>query len=413
MPAPAALPAVLIGGVNLVRALGLAGIPAIVASSNPEEPAFDSRYCARSVLLPRLEPPEPAVEALLALGDQLAAEHGRRVPLFYGGDNALELVNGARERLERYFLLLLNDHEVSTALIAKDRFQAFARDRGLPVPRDYAWEGGGAGSLLEAAGPVLVKPSEKFDWHHSTLCEQLFGGDGKARIFDDGAQALADPLVRAYHRQLVFQEYIAGGHEDQWSFHGFADEAGQVLASFTGRKLRTYPAITGESSFIELAHDASLDAVGRDVVRRCPLRGPFKMDFKRDARTGRWYLLEINARCSLWHYLGAANGVNLMRVAYDYLVEGRRPEPARHGTAIRWLLLGIDRQAYRELAARGELSFGRWIGSILLSRKVYGLFAWRDPAPWLRAWSRRLGQALGRRAGRMTAIVRQWRSTAS
>jgi predicted ATP-grasp superfamily ATP-dependent carboligase len=410
---PAVLPAVLIGGINLVRALGLAGIPAIVASTNPEEPAFDSKYCAAGVVIPRLEPPEAAVEALLSLGDELAGEYGRRVPLFYGGDNALELVNGARERLERYYLLLLNDPEVCTALIAKDRFQAFARDRGLPVPRDYSWDGDGPGSLRGAGGPVLVKPSEKIDWHHSALCEQLFGGDGKARVFASGAEALADPMVASFHRQLVFQEYVPGGHEDQWSYHGFADADGRVLASFTGRKLRTFPAVTGESSFIELATEESLDAVGREIVARCPLRGFFKMDFKRDARTGRWCLLEINARCSLWHYLGAANGVNLMRVAFDYLTEGRNPAPARHGTRVRWLLLGIDYRAYKEMSARGETSFARWLASIVFSRKVYGLFAWTDPAPFLRSWRRRLAQLLGRGTGRMTARMRQWLSTAS
>lgn len=407
------LPVVLLGGVNLVRAVGFAGIPAIVASSNPDEPAFDSRYCAARVHLPRLEPPEAAVKALTDLGDRLAAHFGRRVPLFYGGDNALSLVNGAREALGRYYLLLLNAPDVCSALIAKDRFQAFAHHRGLPVPRHFTWGDGGGDALTVAAGPVLVKPNEKFDWHQSALCEELFGGDGKARVFASGAEAAADPMVASFHRQLVFQEYIAGGHEDQWSFHGFADEDGEVLAAFVGRKLRTFPAVTGESSFIEMAHDASLEALGREIARRCPLRGPFKMDFKRDAATGRWYLLEINARCSLWHYLGAANGINLMRVAYDYLVDGRRPARSEYRTSVRWLLFGIDFRAFRELSARGELTWAAWLRSILFSRNIYGLFAWSDPAPWLMAWVRRLHQAFERRTERMATLVRQWRSTAS
>lgn len=410
----APLPVVLLGGINLVRALGLAGIPVIVASSQPEEPAFDSRYCTAGFALPCLDPPEPAVEALVALGARLEREFGRRLPLFCGGDSTLALVNAARERLERHYLLLLNAPEVSDALITKERFQAFAHARGLPVPRAYAWDGEGEASLRSAPGPVLVKPSEKYDWHRSNLCAQLFGGDGKARIFASGAEAAADPVVAGFRDELVFQEFVPGGHEDQWSFHGFADAQGRVLASFAGRKLRTYPAVTGESAFIELARDAALEAVGLEVARRCPLRGFFKMDFKRDAATGRWYLLEINARCSLWHYLGAANGVNLMRVAYEYLTEGRRPaELPRHRTRYRWLLLGLDYKAYRELAARGELSGARWLASILFSRNVYGLFAWNDAAPWLRAWRRRLARGVGRKTGRVTARMRQWLSTAS
>src|SRR5437588_12035894 len=48
------IPVVLLGGVNLVRALGLAAIPAIVASHEDDEPAFASRYCAAKCLLPSL-----------------------------------------------------------------------------------------------------------------------------------------------------------------------------------------------------------------------------------------------------------------------------------------------------------------------------------------------------------------------
>jgi len=64
------VPVLLLGGVNLVRCLGLAGIPAIVASPDPAEPAFASRYCRASVVLPPYDHPK-VVSRLLALGEQL------------------------------------------------------------------------------------------------------------------------------------------------------------------------------------------------------------------------------------------------------------------------------------------------------------------------------------------------------
>jgi predicted ATP-grasp superfamily ATP-dependent carboligase len=260
---------------------------------------------------------------------------------------------------------------------------------------------------------VLVKPSDKVDWHNSVLCRDLFGGDGKARIFDSGAAAAADPVVAQHHRSLTFQEYIPGGDDDLWSYHGFADDQGHVLASFVGRKVRTYPTRTGESAFIEMAEDASLEAEGREVAVRCPLKGPFKMDFKRDPRDGRWHLLEVNARYNLWHYLGAANGVNIPRAAYEYLVDGRRGTPARAGMRYRWLALGLDFKAYREMAARGEITMARWLASIASSRKVYDMFAWSDPGPWLAFWGGRIARRLRRATREVSAALRPWRSTAS
>jgi D-aspartate ligase len=407
------LPVVLLGGISLVRTLGMAGIPAIVATSNREEPALASRYCRGRYRIPRLDSGKPAADALVSLGDRLAAEHGRRVPLMYGSDDALELLHAHRERLERYFLMMLNEPGVAGALIAKDRFQAFAANRGLPVPRSLAWEGDGPGTVRGTVGPVVAKPSEKIDWHHSALCQQLFGGDGKALVFDSGAHAAAHPGLALHQAKLTFQEYVPGGHAELWSYHGFADEHGVVLADFAGRKIRTYPAVTGESAYIEVAHDDSLLAAGRDVVRRCPLKGFFKMDFKRDPASGRWYLLEINARCNLWHYLGACNGVNLMAAAYDYLVEGVRPAPVTASARTRWLSFELDYRAYREMAARGEITRGAWLASLLEAPRVYNLFSPSDPLPWIAFWAQRLARHGRRGPRRLASRFRQWRATAS
>src|SRR5688572_25798144 len=85
-------PVVLVGGINLVRAVGLAGIPVIVASWDPDEPALRSKYCTRQVRLPRPDGGNATANAIAALGEELAGAAGRRIPLMYGSDGALELI---------------------------------------------------------------------------------------------------------------------------------------------------------------------------------------------------------------------------------------------------------------------------------------------------------------------------------
>ncbi|HEV7799933.1 MAG TPA: hypothetical protein VGP15_02545, partial [Burkholderiales bacterium] len=364
-------------------------------------------------VLPPFDQGEAVVDAIVALGDRLSDAYGRRVPLMYGSDDALELIYAHRERMQRHFLLMLNDAEIGKALIAKDRFQALAQNRGIPVPEELQWEGDGPGTLTAARGSVLIKPCLKVDWYGSQLRERLFPGDSKARVFANGAAVLDDPVVALFREQLTFQEYIPGGEESLWSFHGLADGQGQVLTSFVGRKIRTFPPVDGESSFIELANDRSLSDLGRYVAARLPLKGVFKMDFKRDPRDGRWYLLEINARFNLWHYLGAHNGVNLMRAAYDFLVDGAQWERETYSTARRWLSLGIDFRSYRRLASEGKLSFAGWLASIAFSRNVYNVFAWSDPAPWLRFQANRVTRKAQRACAIFLSQLRQWLSTAS
>jgi D-aspartate ligase len=407
------LPVFLLGGLNLVRALGLAGIQVIVATSEPGEPAVHSRYCTVAAMLPPLDQHDARVDAIASLGERLAGLYGRRVPLMYGGDDALELLYAHRERLARYFLFLICEPEVAASLIAKDRFQAFAEENGLPVPRALQWDGVGAQSLLDYGREVVVKPRAKRDWHNSPLCHRLFNGDGKAIVFASGAAARANPVVALFHDQLAFQQYIPGDDTALWSFHGFADKKGDVIAGFTGRKIRTYPAGMGESAFIELARNAELEKLGPEIARRAQLRGPFKIDLKRDPGDDRWYVLEVNARYTLWQYLGAANGMNLMRTAYDYLAEGQRTTFAAPASRLRWLDLALDFKAARELRRKGELGWLRWAGSLVASRKLHTLFSWSDPLPFAHLAWHRVHRKVGRGPAKVFHTLRQWASTAS
>lgn len=380
----------------MTRALGLAGIPVIVAGTDAESPAFASRFCSAGVLLPALEARGAA--ALVRLGERLSRALGRPVPLFYGNDDFLDLVVQNRGRLAQHFRFVANDAQVSAALLDKERFAEFARLRGLPVPRTLHWD-----ELADARGPVLVKPKVKVGWENTRhIYRRLFGRAGKARIFDDPRQALAHPVVRALQSRLLIQEYVPGDDRDLWSFHGYADENAGLLAWFTGRKIRTYPALTGDSSFLELAHHGELAALGQRIAACTPLKGPFKMDFKYDRHRATWYLLEVNARFNLWHYLGARNGVNLPLVAYAYLLDGTRlAAPARFRTKYRWLHFRSDYRAYRELAARGKLGFWRWVTSLAGCRKLYPVFAWVDPMPFVVGWlhrARRLPRFIARLA---------------
>jgi predicted ATP-grasp superfamily ATP-dependent carboligase len=206
--------------------------------------------------------------------------------------------------------------------------------------------------------------------------------------------------VERYRNQLVFQEFIPGDDRHLWSYHGFADEEGRVLQSFVGRKIRTRPPITGESAYIEMVRDPGLSLFGRKMAERLGLRGPFKIDFKQDPRNGRLVVLEVNARCTLWNFLGAVNGVNLMQAGYEYLVHGKRPESHEYSTQHRW----ID--------VRPQL-LGLWLATLFDGPRVHNVFSWDDPGPYAALWTGRLvrrGRYLG---NKLLGRFGLWRSTAS
>ena len=393
------LPVVLLGGLNVVRALGLGGIPVIVASADDEEPARFSRYCAAHWSLPPLGQASGVLDRLESLAARLAGMHMRKPPLFFSNDEYLRFVLAHRARLEQRFSLLLSDDEVAWALLDKARFAAFAAERNLPVPRAFSWDGSDGPALAGQREPVLVKPAEKLAAADVSAVGALFDG-GKALVRASGAEVMADARIAALRDRLVFQEYVEGDDSALWCYDAVADEHGNVLASHTGRKLRCAPPLTGDSSYIELARNEELEVLGREIAASLPLRGIFNMDLKRDARTGRWYLLEVNARCNLWLYMGAMNGVNLARVLYRYLVHRERPAALRFRQRYRWIDFALDRSACRDLARGGKLTPSAWLAS-LMRPKVYSVFAWRDPGPLTRMWAVRARNRLQRAARRL------------
>ena len=403
---PGRPPVLLLGGLNLLRPLGFAGIPAIVATADEEDPALDSSFCMGRLRLPPLGENNGglALGALLEAGKLLARVCGHPVPLFYGNDDHLALSLAHRERMTRTFLLRLNDPAVARALLDKVLFERFARERGLPVPRTLVWD-----DLPSCDGPVIVKHRDKLGWETSAVHLDLLQRS-KARVFASGRAVACHPTAQALRDQLTFQEFVPGGDRSLWSFHGYSDANGRLLAWFVGRKIRTYPAGTGFSSYLELAHDDKVAEVGHEIAARVPLKGVFKIDLKHDERTGRYLVIEINARFNLWHHVAARNGVNLPALAYEYLLHGARAgfneRAVAYRTRWRWLSFRLDARAARELVARGELGWARWLGSLLGARKVYDLFSWTDPLPFARAVARKVGGFARRR-------MRQWLATAS
>ncbi|HEY0705185.1 MAG TPA: hypothetical protein VGG33_00205, partial [Polyangia bacterium] len=121
--------------------------------------------------------------------------------------------------------------------------------------------------------------------------------------------------------------------------------------------------------------------------------GPFKIDFLRDPRAGTLLALEINARYTLWHHLGAAHGVNLPQIAHAYQAHGGRPEGARRSDpvpAMRWMNFYRELHAFRQTR---PVSVARWLASLFAQPNLHEIFSWRDPVPF----AAHLGRGLRRR----------------
>lgn len=387
-------PALVLGDLTLVRPLVIGGVEVVLATSEPDDPSLSSRHPSRRLLLPPLSgaTESRALKALRRAGAALVAEDGSRPLLVYGSDATLEFVHRHRDALGEQFSLLLPRASLVEDTLDKQRFSRLASERGVIAPNTLSDD-----EPLEAAQAfgeeVVLKPRTKSS--RSPRLTRLLGS-AKAVVIPTG-RLLTDPAIASERASFVIQRRIHFEVEDLVSFHGFADRESRVLASFVGRKLRTHPALGGDSASVDVVEDRAVADEGARVVASLGVQGPFKLDLVRERDTGRLLTFEANLRYTLWHYVGAVNGINLPLAAYRYLVDGVRV-PRTHATPrVRWVNVHRDFKSSRE---SGE-PLTSWMRSLIRGRRVYETFAWDDPLPALH-W---LGATLDRRWRKWCASV--------
>lgn len=369
--------ACVLGDMELVRPLGLAGIRCAVAAGPAGGPALHSRF-ARPAL--RWDGAGGDEEGLLGALIGFATAQAEPPVLFYQEDSHLLLVSRHRERLAEAFRFVVPAAALVEDLVDKGRFQALAERLGLPVPATRRIRPG-AGTLPDDLGlrfPVIVKPLRRDDGWFAV------GGAGKALRADDPAALRALwPRLAGAETDLLVQEMVPGPETRIESYHVYVDAQGGIAAEFTGRKIRTLPIELGHSTALTITAADDVAGLGRDIVRTLGLRGVAKLDFKR-APDGGLHLLEVNPRFNLWHHLGAVAGVNLPALVHADLTGLPRPAvPPRARAGVSWCRPAQD---WRAAKACG-LSRLAWL-SWALRCEAKATMSWDDPMPWLRgvAW---------------------------
>ena len=301
--------------------------------------------------------------------------------LFYGDDQTMRFVSQNRDELSKYFRFLMPAHDVLTTCSEKDRFTAVAENLGVCYPASLVVQGALDKSALQRMRPpFVIKPDLTRDLGNIVAIAQVRTQKAlMAPTFEDAVQ-IAERLVEE-GIALIIQELIPGDESNIYSYHTFNDAHYQPLGDFAGQKIRTYPLFGGRSTCLKLVDDSEVLDAGRQISRDLQIAGPLKLDFKRNAESGELFLLEANPRFTLWNHLGAACGVNLSLMAYQYLTGQAVERTSGYRTDRHWITFADD------LRSHLLSNSGRWSAVFSYpyfgNKPVYHTFAWNDPLPSL------------------------------
>jgi predicted ATP-grasp superfamily ATP-dependent carboligase len=246
----------------------------------------------------------------------------------------------------------------------------------------------------QAVFPGVIKPHRSVVGEHQKQRTSVqFVADR-----DECARKLAELDPAAF--PVLVQRRIHGLGEGLF----FARWQGRTIARFAHRRLREKPPAGGVSVYSEsIDVEPGLLAACEDLLDSLQWQGVAMIEGKRDKRTGRWCIMEINGR--FWGSLQLAidAGVDfpalLVRAALDGTVQ--EPPPWRRGVRLRWEWGDLDHLLLRLVRSNERLSLpadapGRlktlWQWCAFLPwRDKLEVFRVRDPLPFWVETRRRLG----------------------
>jgi predicted ATP-grasp superfamily ATP-dependent carboligase len=397
------------GGYDIVRALGKAGIPSTVCSALPEV-ASRSRYACGTLRLPTFK--EENFAEIFARIVEARPRSCVRPVLYYAGASEAMFLSQYGDQLTQYYRFLLPRPPVLEAATNKFSFMKLARAACLPVPRTWAFSNAAdlAAALDTIDFPCIVKPARNQDWYWQQQIESRFGSYKRALRRFESRRELLDfcAVLPTGPAGFIVQSWVEG-QEAVTCFHGYFDENSRCLGNFLSRDIRTSPPQVGEMTLSETFHDERLTRQSVEYLQRIGFRGIAKIDYKKDAASGQYKILEIESHYHVWHLLGTYAGVNLPAIASRHL-NGEPVEPSdRYRDKVRLLWLSRDVWTYVSGYRKMGWTLTRYLAS-LTGVTHYRLFDALDPLPLIesairftgRKWTSttaRLGSTRTRRAG--------------
>jgi predicted ATP-grasp superfamily ATP-dependent carboligase len=366
-----------LNGLQTARLLAARGVPVIGIAKDRRHPFARTRVCEE--VWEADTGGTGFVERLIAEGPRLGAP----AVLVPCQDMGVLHCSRHREALAPWYRMVLPKPEVVELLMDKLAFQEWAMETGLAIPptRILRSRDDAQAAARDLDFPCILKPTLK------TSTWEANAASGVYRV------ETAEELLPLYDRcskwtqALVVQEWIEGTDAELFSCNCYFDREGKAVATFVARKLRQWPPGAGTSS---LGEEIRNDEVLRETLRlfeAADYRGLGYVEIKRDARTGRHYVIEPNVgRPTGRSALAEACGVELHYSAYCDALGLPMPEPGTQTYAgTKWIYLRRDFRTAFHYWRTGELGLREWLRS-WQGPKTWAVYDPTDLRPFLADW---------------------------
>lgn len=371
--------AVVVGGglnaLGIVRSLAVGKVSTVLIAGGGDDEATPSRYPT----IRRIT--DTAGVALLQELDEIGRSQRIKPVLFLTEEKSVVTVSEHRDSILPFYTIVLPQHETLMTLMRKEGFQFLAQSFGSQIPKAvHLKRDADLAELSCLRFPCVVKPAVK-DYNYGAKFQKAYVAGSASEVAS--LFAMIEPVLP----DLIAQEWIEGSDSDIYFCLVYLADNGDLISSFVGRKLRSWPPRVGGTASCVSAreHHDELTACTLAFFRQVGFVGMGSMEYKRDTRDGCFYMIEPTVgRTDFQEEVATVNGVNLPLAAYCH--EANIPCPPCDYTIdpIIWREPIVDRWS----AETQPEHLPPW------GQKLADAY-WRsdDPGPWIAlTWRRLIGK---------------------
>jgi predicted ATP-grasp superfamily ATP-dependent carboligase len=359
-------------GLAVARSLGRRGIPVYVLEDQLSVSQW-SRYVSRVIRVKGIREERATVDAVLEVGRRFGLKDW---VLFPTRDEHVAAFSRYRNELAEHFRMTTPVWETVKWAWDKKNSYKLAEKLGIPIPQTWNIRSSDELQALYSHLPLAIKPAIKENFFYATGAKAW-----RANTPEELHSLFNRASLQIKVSEILIQEIVSGDGTHQYSFCAFCRN-GLVHSSLVARRLRQHPREFGRAAtYVESAEMPIVEELSERFLKEIDYSGLVEIEFKRDARDGRYKLIDVNARTWGFISIGLAAGVDFPYLLFADQI-GLPIEPCRGRIEVGWLRLVTDvPTALRDMIG-GHLSLRSYIAS-LRNTRVEAVFAKSDPVPSL------------------------------
>jgi D-aspartate ligase len=362
-----------LNGLGIARSLARAGIPTVILDDDLTRPTMRTRHGQKR----QVEALEgaPFLAALAALRREVEADP----VLFLTQEKSVATVSENYAAVSRGYRISMPDASLMRTLMDKAGFQGLAERLGYPIARAVTLSGeADLAAARTLRFPCVLKPLVK-----SAAYDARFKKAYKVEGF-----AEAERLFREIREcaTTILQEWIEGGDDAIYFCLQFRSREQAPVASFVGRKLRSWPPRIGGTASCMAAFEAApeLERLTNGFFSDAGFFGMGSMEYKKDTRTGGFFMIEPTVgRTDFQEEVATLSGINIPVAAYCHEAGERWDAAVSCERPAAWVVSQIDRWS-RGLQPDNKATIPNGV------RRYDAIRRLGDPLPWLHTLAERL-----------------------